>query len=96
MKEAIITTQTVAMSSDGKSVEFVATLDAGELAPGMFLHIPMSFILDFTVAIKKVAPLSPPNFHVALDCDDDEDGAAFVVAFNFDNETLWVDEVGER
>jgi hypothetical protein len=96
MRELIITTQTVAMSPDRKSVEFVATLDAGELAPGMFVHIPMNPMLDITVAIKKVVPLSPPNFHVVLDCDDDEDGAALVMAFNFDNETLWVDEVGER
>jgi hypothetical protein len=84
------------MLPDRKSVEFVATLDAGELARGMFLHIPMNSMLDFTVVIKKVAPLSPSNFHIVLDCDEDEDGAALVVALNFDNETLWVDEVGER
>jgi hypothetical protein len=84
------------MSPDRTSVEFVSTLDAGELAPGMFLHIPMNSMLDFTVAINKVVPLSPPNFHVVLDCDDDEDGAALVMAFNFNNETLGVDEVGER
>jgi hypothetical protein len=94
MREAIITTRAVSMSPDGKSVEFVATLDAGELAPGMFVHIPMNSMLDFTVAIREVLPLSPPNIHVILDCDNDEDGAALVLAFNFDNETLWVDEVG--
>jgi hypothetical protein len=95
MREAIVTTQAVSMSPDGKSVEFVATLDAGELAPGMFVHVPMNTMLDFTVTIKEVVSLSPPHIHVILDCDNDENEAALVLAFNFDNETLWVDEVGE-
>ena len=47
------------------------------------------------MAIKEVVPLFPPSIHVILDCDNDEGGAALVLAFNFDNETIWVDEVGE-
>jgi hypothetical protein len=83
------------LSPDGKSVEFVATLDAGELELEMFVHISMNPMLDFTVAIKEVVPLSPPNIHVILGCDNDEDGAALVPAFSSDNEPLWIDEVGE-
>jgi hypothetical protein len=96
MCEAIITAQVVSMSPDGKSVELVASLDAGKLEPGMFVHIPINSTLDLTVAIQEIEPLSPPNIHVILDCGNDEDGAALVLAFNFANETLWVDEVGER
>jgi hypothetical protein len=94
MREAVITTQAVSISPDGKSVEFFATLDAGELVSGMFIHIPMNSMLDFTVPIKEVVPLSPPNIHVVLDCDNGENVADLVLAFHFDNETLWVDELG--
>jgi len=96
MREAIITTHAVSKSPGGKSVEFVATLDAGELAPGMFIHIPINWSLDFTVPIKEVVPLSPPDVHVILDCGDDEDDVDLVLAFNFDDETLWVNESGEK
>ena len=95
MREAIITTQTVSLSPDGKSVEFDATLDAGEIASGMFVHIPLNSMLDLTGMIKEVVLISPSKIHVILDCDNDEDTATLVLAFNFDNETLWVDERGE-
>ena len=61
----------------------------------MFVHIAMNPMLDLTVTIKEVVPLSPSNIHVILDCDNDEDTATLVLALNFDNETLWVDERGE-
>jgi hypothetical protein len=96
MREAIIATHAVSKSPDGKSVEFVATLDTDELVFRILVHIWINSNLEFTMTIKEVVLLSPPKIHVILGCDNDENNADLVLAFNFDNETLWINEVGEK
>ncbi|MFH5806011.1 hypothetical protein, partial [Alienimonas sp. DA493] len=75
-------------------LEVEATLDAGEVRPGMFLHIPMNCLLNLTVSIAAVEPAGA-RLRLELDCDDELD-ADLVAGFNFEGETLWVLEIEER
>jgi hypothetical protein len=95
MLEGIITTHDVRRTSDGRALEVVATLDAGEVLPGMFVHIPLNGMLDFTVRIQEVMPEAGGYLRLVLDCGDDPEGARLVMAFNFEDETLQVLETGE-
>ena len=95
MPEAIITTQTVRPTPDGRALEVVATLDAGEVTPGMFVHIPLNGMLDLTVQVSSVTRESGSQIQLVLDCGDETDGADFIAALNFEAETLWVLETGE-
>jgi hypothetical protein len=81
-------------SSDGPALEVVATLDAGEVVPGMFVHIPLNGMLDLTVRVSSVAPEAGNRLRLVLDCGDAPGGAEFVEALNFGSETLWVLETG--
>jgi hypothetical protein len=94
MREAIISTLAVQKVSEGRSVEVIAMLDAGAVVPGMFLHLPLNSMLDLTLIVAKVTHDIEGRTHIFLDCNDESD-AAFVVAFNFENDTLWVTESGE-
>jgi hypothetical protein len=94
MREAIISTLAVRQASEGRSIEVIAMLDAGEVVPGMFLHLPLNSMLDLTLIVAAVTHDIEGRTHICLDCDNESE-AAFVVAFNFENETLWVTESGE-
>jgi hypothetical protein len=96
MPEAIISTECVQATLEGNAVEVVATLDVGEILPGMFLHIPLNSLLDFTVRIIEIAPLGGNHIRLVLDCGDDPDATDLVLAFNFADETLWVLETGNE
>jgi hypothetical protein len=94
MREGIITTRTIRATADNRAVEVIASLDAGEVVPGMFVHIPLN-MLDFTIPVASVAPAPDGCIRLVLDCGDEEDGADLVMMFNFEDETLWVLETGE-
>jgi hypothetical protein len=94
MPEGIISTNEVRFTSDGRALEVSATLDAGEVVPGMFVHVPLNGLLDLTVRVSSVAPEQPNRIRLILDCDDDGETAKLVKAFNFENETLWVLDTG--
>jgi hypothetical protein len=95
MPEAIISTDWVRTTPDGNAVEVSATLDAGQIIPGMFLHIPLNRSLDFTVRIREIVPQGERQIRLILDCNNDPETADMVLAFNFEEETLWVLESGE-
>ena len=95
MPEAIISTEWVKTTLDGNAVEVIATLDAGEIIPGMFLHIPLNGMLNFTVRIREIVPQGGHRIQLILDCNNDPETAGIVLAFNFEEETLWVLESGE-
>jgi hypothetical protein len=94
MPEATVTTQRVYLSPNRKAVEVVGTLDNGDIVPGMYLHVPINGLLDFTVPVKQITPLTPPYVHIILDCGGEEEGANIVLAFNFEDEMLRVTEGG--
>lgn len=94
MPEGIISTEQVRATQDMRAVEVIATLDAGEIVPGMFLHIPLNSQLAVTVRIAEIAPQEGKRIRLVLDCDNDPDDADMVVALNFEDETLWVLETG--
>jgi hypothetical protein len=96
MPEGIITTRSVRQSLNGRAVEVVAKLDAGEVVPGMFIHIPMNGMLNFTVRIEEVTPEADGCLRLVLDCGNDPEDAKLVMAFNFEDETLQVLETGEE
>ncbi len=95
MSEGIITTRTVRVTADQRTVEIVANLDAGEIEPGMFVHIPLSGTLDVTVPIASISSLPDGALRLILDCGEDDDFANLVVGLNFEQETLHVLETGE-
>jgi hypothetical protein len=95
MPEGIITTHDVRPTSDGLGLEVIATLDAGEIVPGMFVHIPLNGMLDLTVKVSAVTRESENRLRLVLDCGDEPGGAELLAAFNFEAETLWVLETGE-
>jgi hypothetical protein len=95
MPEGIISAHDVQLTPDGRSVEVIATLDAGEVVPGMFVHIPLNGMLDFTVKVSAVASEAENRIRIVLDCGQETEGAEVVKAFNFKDETLWVLETGE-
>ena len=96
MPEAIITTRTVRETPDGRAVEVVAKLDAGEIEPGMFVHVPLNGMLNFSIRIEEVTPDADGSIRLLLDCGDDSESAKLVRAFNFEDETLQVLETGEE
>jgi hypothetical protein len=96
MPEGIITTHEVRPTEDRCAVEVIATLDAGEVVPGMFVHIPLNGMLDLTVEVSAVTHDKERRVRLVLDCGDEPDGAELIVAFNFEGETLWVSETGDR
>lgn len=96
MPEAIISTHDVRLTSDGCAVEVIATLDAGEVVPGMFIHIPLNGMLDFTVQVAGVMHEQENRIRLIVDCGQDPQDAQIIMAFNFADETLWVLETGER
>ena len=95
MPEGIITTHAVRPTPDGLALEVVATLDAGEVVPGMFVHIPLNGMLDLTVRVSAVTRERDSRLRLVLDCGDEPGGAELVGAFNFEAETLWVLDTGE-
>jgi hypothetical protein len=95
MPEGIITARKVRPTSDGRALEVAATLDAGEVLAGMFVHIPLNGMLDLTVRVSSVTPEGENRLRLVLDCGDEPGGAEFVEAFNFESETLRVLETGE-
>lgn len=95
MAEAIISTHQVRATQDGRAVEVIATLDAGEVVSGMFLHIPINNLLDFTVRIEEVVSLIGNEIRFVLSCGKETNQVNMVLAFNFEDETLWVLETGE-
>ena len=95
MPEGIITTRTVRATGDNRAVEVIASLDAGEVVAGMFVHIPLNGMLDFTVPVASVSPAPDGCIRLILDCGDEKDGADLVVMFNFEGETLRVLETGQ-
>jgi len=95
MPEGIITTHAVRPISGGGDLEVIATLDAGEVVPGMFVHIPLNGMLDLTVKVSSVTHESGSRIRLVLDCGGEPGGAGFVAAFDFEAETLWVLETGE-
>lgn len=95
MLEGLITTQTVRATADNCTVEVIASLDAGEVRPGMYLHIPLNRMLDFTVRVASISPTSDGYIKLLLDCGDESDGADLILMFNFEDETLLVLESGE-
>ena len=96
MPEAIITTRTVRPTSDGRAVAVIAKLDAGELEPGMYIHIPLNSMLSFTVRITDVMQAKNGGVRLLLDCGDDPKSVPLVVAFNFEDETLEVLSTGNE
>jgi hypothetical protein len=96
MPEGIITTHDVRPTTDGRALEVVATLDAGEVVPGMFVHIPLNGMLDLTVRVSSVAAEGLNHLRLVLDCGGEPGGADIVAAFDFASETLWVLETGEH
>lgn len=96
MPEGIITTHNVRPTVDGPALEVVAALDAGEVVPGMYVHIPLNGMLDLTVPVVAVAHEGKTQLRIVLDCGDEAGGAELVAAFNFAAETLWVSGTGER
>jgi hypothetical protein len=95
MPEGIITTHDLRSTSDGLALEAVATLDAGEVVPGMFVHIRLNSMLDLTVRVSAVAREGVSRIRLVLDCGDEPGRAELLAAFNFESETLWVLETGE-
>jgi hypothetical protein len=95
MPEGIITTHDVRPIADGRALEVIATLDAGEVVPGMLVHIPLNGMLDRTVKLLSVTREGNSRLRLVLDCGDEPGGAELVAAFNFETETLWVLETGE-
>jgi MYXO-CTERM domain-containing protein len=65
MPEGIITTRTVRATPDKRAVEVIASLDAGEVVPGMFVHIPLNGMLDFTVPVVSVSPAPDGGFSIS-------------------------------
>jgi hypothetical protein len=94
MPEAIISTEQVRETQDGNA-EVIATIDAGEIIPGMFLHIPLNGQFNLTVRITEIVPQEGTRVRLVLDCGHDFEGASLVMAFHFEEETLWVLETGE-
>jgi hypothetical protein len=95
MPEGIITTHEVQFTTDGRALDVIATLDAGEIVPGMFVHIPLNGMLDLTVKVSAVTHESENRLRLGLDCGDEPSAAELVAAFNFEAETLWVLKTGE-
>ena len=93
MPEGIITTRDVRPTADGRDLEVVATLDAGEVVPGMFVHIPLNGMLNLTVPVAEVTRECDNQLRLVLDCGGDAD---LIAAFNFESETLWVLATGEH
>jgi hypothetical protein len=96
MPEGIITTRDVRPTTDGRALEVVATLDAGEVVPGMFVHIPLNGMLNLTVPVAEVTHESNGQLRLVLDCGGEAGDAELIAAFNFESETLWVLATGER
>jgi hypothetical protein len=95
MPEGIISTHDARLTPDGRSVEVIATTDAGEVIPGMFVHIPLSAMLDLTVRVSAISSEPENRIRLVLDCGEETEGAELVKAFFFERETLWVLETGE-
>lgn len=95
MPEGIITARIVRATADGGVVEVVATLDAGEVKPAMFVHIPLNGTLDVTVPIASVSPLPDGTLRLTLDCGEEDSIAEIVLALNFEGESLRVLDTGE-
>jgi hypothetical protein len=95
MPEGIISTHEVRFTPDRRSVEVIATLDAGEVVPGMFVYIPLNGLLDLTVKVSEVFREAGNRVRLLLDCGEEAAGAELVKAFNFEDETLWVLETGD-
>jgi hypothetical protein len=92
MREAIISTKRVRATPDGSAAEVIAALDAGEIVPGMFLHIPLNGLLAVTFRISEIVSLGDKQIRLTLDCDNDPE---VVLLLNFEEETLWALESGE-
>lgn len=73
----------------------IATLDAGEVVAGMFIHIPLNGMLDFTVRISSITIEKENLLLIILDCGDEPEGVELIRAFYFESETLWVLDSGE-
>ena len=95
MPEGIITTHEVRPTADGLALEVTATLGAGEVVTGMFVHIPLNGMLDLTVRVSAVVAESANRIRLVLDCGDEPGGAELIAAFNFGDETLRVLRTGE-
>lgn len=93
MREGIISIHDVRLLSDDCSLEVIATLDAGEVVPGMFVYIPMNISMDLVVKVSGVAPDSERLIRIVLDCEEVPD---IVKAFNLENQTLWVLETNDQ
>ncbi len=91
MSEGIISTHTFRETPDGKWIEVIATLDAGEALPGMFIHIPINGMLNFTLEVADVSPLDGGRIRILLEGGD---GSGLVMAFDFEDETLEVLSTG--
>lgn len=96
MREGIITMCDVRHTADGRALEVAAKLDAGEVVPGMFVHILLNGLLDLTVPVASVAHGNGTRILLILDCGNEAAGAVLVAAFNFRAETLWVSDIRER
>ena len=96
MPEGIITTRSVRQTPDGRAVEVVAKLDAGEVVPGMFVHVPLNGMLNFTIRVGEITPEADGCIRLLLDCGNDSESAKLVMAFHFEDETLEVLATGEE
>lgn len=58
---------------------------AGEILPGMLLHVALNTTFEMTVPIREVLD----SGHLLVDCDDQE-GVDTLLAFDIENELLAV------
>lgn len=96
MREAIISTKSVAITPDKSAIEVVATVDEGSVSAGMYLHVPLNRSTDITVMISAVKPAADGQVRLILDCGDDPEGADMIHALNFADETLLAREAVEE
>lgn len=80
----------VSISEDGTSVVVDGVVEEGHIRPGMLLVIGFHPSFGMSVPISRVVRAGHGQVRLVLDCEDRE-GAEFVEALNFADETLTIE-----
>jgi hypothetical protein len=89
MWSAFIQTSSVQIGSNSETVEVIAEVVEGHVAAGMDVEIQLNRSISWSVPIIRVIEMSNNHINLMLD-GEDNDGAAMIVALNFEDEMLVV------